>query len=91
MEEKYYMIRAEIDKFFIDIVKYHGLSFVKLSDNKLEHIAGNDIVNKKIAEIKEGKLVIGNEASMKYHIQQMEKEQFEFHLDCYKKRLKREE
>jgi hypothetical protein len=91
MEEKYYLVRAEINKLWLELLQYHGLSFVKLSGNKLENIAGNDIVSKKVAEIKEGELIINNrKASVDYEIQPMDKAQFEFHLNQYKKRLENE-
>ncbi len=89
MEDKYYIVQTHLHPDLRESSLDHGLSFVKVSHNELEWIAGDSIIMG-LLEFVDGELRMNNRTVCKYSIFPMGRKKFNISKDRYLERLKQE-
>lgn len=91
MKDKYYIVQEHLHPDLRESHHslFHGLTFVRVSQNELEYIAGESILLG-LLEFVNGELRMNNRAVCKYSIFPMGRKKFNISKDRYLERLRQE-
>lgn len=90
MRYRYYIVQAHLHPDLRESSFDHGLTFVRVSQNELEHIAGDSTIIS-LLEFTDCQLRISSRALCKYSIFPMGKKQFDTSKEHYLKRIREEQ